>query len=211
MENFEDFENLQFDIFKDSGNSVDTDTTNDAETAEENKKKEKEPGMYDAFFEGVEPGGLRSRGEIRLLICYIVCKVDGGITRNQLTDIICQKSLANYFEISQALSDVIKNGNVRCEFDDGEEYLFPTDLGKVNTAQLEDDLPYTVKETALNAALEMLTKFKRERENDIKIEPHGTGYDVMLSVLDGDDRLLSVTLYVADEEQAHAVKEKYLR
>ncbi len=166
---------------------------------------------YDAFFEGVEPGGLRSRGEIKLLICYIICKIDGGITKSQLTDTLCRKSLANYFEISQALSDVMKTGNVRSEFIDGEEILYPTDLGKTNTAELEDELPYTVKETALNATVEMLTKFKRERENEIKIQPHGNGFDVSISVMDGEDRLLSVTLFVADEEQAQTVKEKFLQ
>lgn len=206
MESFDSFENIKFDNYENSGSLIDSDDT----VFPENKKDE-EIGAYDAFFQGVEPGGLRTRGEIRLLICYIVCRVDGGITKTQLIDVICKKSLANYFEISQALSDMIKTGNIRCEFDDGEEFLYPTELGKSNTAQLEDELPYTVKEAALNTAVEMLTKFKRERENDIKIEPHGTGYDVTLSVLDNDDRLLSVTVFVADLEQAQAVKEKYLR
>lgn len=206
MESFDSFENIKFDNYENSGSLIDSDDT----VFPENKKNE-EIGAYDAFFQGVEPGGLRTRGEIRLLICYIVCRVDGGITKTQLIDVICKKSLANYFEISQALSDMIKTGNIRCEFDDGEEFLYPTELGKLNTAQLEDELPYTVKEAALNTAVEMLTKFKRERENDIKIEPHGTGYDVTLSVLDNDDRLLSVTVFVADLEQAQAVKEKYLR
>ncbi|MCQ2470451.1 MAG: DUF4364 family protein [Clostridia bacterium] len=206
MESFDSFENIKFDNYENSGSLIDSDDT----VFPENKKDE-EIGAYDAFFQGVEPGGLRTRGEIRLLICYIVCRVDGGITKTQLIDVICKKSLANYFEISQALSDMIKTGNIRCEFVDGEEFLYPTELGKSNTAQLEDELPYTVKEAALNTAVEMLTKFKRERENDIKIEPHGTGYDVTLSVLDNDDRLLSVTVFVADLEQAQAVKEKYLR
>ncbi len=207
MESFDSFENIKLDNYENSGSLIDSEDT----VFPENKKNEEEIGAYDAFFQGVEPGGLRTRGEIRLLICYIVCRVDGGITKTQLIDVICKKSLANYFEISQALSDMIKTGNIRCEFDNGEELLYPTELGKSNTAQLEDELPYTVKEAALNTAVEMLTKFKRERENEIKIEPHGTGYDVTLSVLDNDDRLLSVTLFVADLEQAQAVKEKYLR
>ncbi len=166
---------------------------------------------YDAFFEGVEPGGLRSRNEIKLLICYIVCKIDGNISKNQIIDILCKKSLANYFEISQAVSDVLKTGNIRSEFADGEEILYPTELGKNNTAQLENELPYTVKETALNATLEMMLMHKREQENGIKIEPHGNGFDVTVSVLDGEDKLMSVTIYVADSEQAQAVKDKFLQ
>ena len=167
--------------------------------------------LYDAFSEGVEPGGLRSKNEIRLLVCYIICKTDGGITKDQLNRILSEKSLANYFEVNQALSEMIKTGNIRTELKDGEEYLFPTELGKSNTAELEGDLPYSVKETALNSTFEMLARLKREQENKIEITPHGEGYDVTISILDNEDKLLSVTLFVADRDQAFAVKEKFLQ
>lgn len=167
-------------------------------------------GVYDAFFEGVDPGGLRKRKEINILICYIVCRIDGGITKNQLTDILCKTNVANYFDISQAMSDVVSTGNIRSEFRDGEEFLYPTDFGRLNTSELEDQLPYTVKETALNATLEFVTRLKREQENKIEIAPHGSGFDITISVMDNDDRLLSVTLFVADEEQARTVKKKFL-
>ncbi len=165
---------------------------------------------YDAFFAGVEPGGLRSRSEIRLLICYLVCKADGGITKNQLNTVLCEQSLANYFEINQALTEVIKTGNVRAELQGEEEYLFPTDLGRSNTAELEHDLPYSVRETALNAMFALLARLQRERENQIEIRPNGSGFDVTISIMDNDDRLLSVTIYVADRAQAEHVKEKFL-
>lgn len=166
--------------------------------------------LYDAFSAGVEPGGLRSRNEIRLLICYIICRIDGGITKNQINNILCETRLANYFEINQALIDIIKTGNVRAEFIDEEEYLYPTELGKNNIRELEDELPYSVKETALNAAVEMLTKLRRERENKIEITPHGDGFDISISIMDNDDKLLSITLFVADKAQALQVKEKFL-
>lgn len=166
--------------------------------------------LYDAFSAGVEPGGLRSRNEIRLLICYIICRIDGGITKNQITTVLCETSLANYFEVSQALIDIIKTGNVRTELINEEEYLYPTELGKNNIRELEGELPYSVKETALNAAVEMLTKLRRERENKIEITPHGDGFDISISIMDNDDKLLSITLFVADKAQALQVKEKFL-
>lgn len=166
--------------------------------------------LYDAFAEGVEPGGLRSRNEIRLLICYLICKTD-GITKNQINNILCEKSLANYFEVNQALSEVIRTGNVRSELKGSEEYLYPTELGKANTNELENELPYSVKETALNAAFELLTKLKREQENKIEIVPHGDGFDITVSIMDGNDKLMSVTLFVADKDQAFAAKEKFLQ
>ncbi|MGN1478253.1 MAG: DUF4364 family protein, partial [Acutalibacteraceae bacterium] len=62
--------------------------------------------IYDAFSQGVEPGGLRSKNEIKILICYLICKMDSGLTKQQLSDIIVSKGLANYFEVNEALSDV---------------------------------------------------------------------------------------------------------
>lgn len=167
--------------------------------------------VYDAFSQGVKPGGLRSRNEIKILICYIVCKIDSGITKNQLNEILASEGLANYFEVNQALSEVIKNGNVKVEINGEQEVLFPTDLGKRNTLQLEDELPYTVKESALNCAVEKMTRLKREQENKIDIVSNANGYDVTISIMDNDDRLLSVTLFVADFEQADHVKEKFLQ
>ena len=39
------------------------------------------------FDEGIEPGGLRSRSEIKLLVCYLLSGVDESITRAQLCEI----------------------------------------------------------------------------------------------------------------------------
>ncbi len=167
--------------------------------------------LYDAFTQGIRPGGLRSKSEIKLLVCYIVCKIDNGISKNQLNDILTGEGLANYFETNEALAEVVKTGNIRIEYQDDDEILFPTDLGKANTAQLEHDLPYSVREIALNTAIEMKAKLRRESENKIEITPHGDGYDVTISIMDNDDQLMSVTLYVADSPQADYVKEKFLR
>lgn len=165
--------------------------------------------LYDAFTEGIEPGGLRNRNEIKTLICYLVSHLDTPITKGQLNDIICEEGLANYFELNQALSEVIDNGNVSIKKGDDPE-LYITEIGKQNTQTLEKDLPYTVRETALNAAVRLQTRLRREREHKIEIIRLENGCDITMSVLDGEDVLMSVTIFVADYEQALAVKEKFL-
>ncbi|MBP3938036.1 MAG: DUF4364 family protein [Clostridia bacterium] len=165
--------------------------------------------LYDAFTEGIEPGGLRNRNEIKTLICYLVSHLDTPITKGQLNDIICEEGLANYFELNQALSEVIDNGNISIKKGDDPE-LYITEIGKQNTQTLEKDLPYTVRETALNAAVRLQTRLRREREHKIEIIRLEKGCDITMSVLDGEDVLMSVTIFVADYEQALAVKEKFL-
>lgn len=165
--------------------------------------------LYDAFTEGVEPGGLRNRNEIKTLICYLVSHLDTPITKGQLNNIISEEGLANYFELNQALSEVIENGNVRSA--DGEDpELYITEIGKQNTSTLEKDLPYTVRESALNAAVRLQTRLRREREHKIEITRLEKGCNITMSVLDGEDELMTVTIFVADYEQALAVKEKFL-
>lgn len=165
--------------------------------------------IYDAFTEGVEPGGLRNRNEIKTLICYLVSHLDTPITKAQLNDIICEEGLANYFELNQALSEVVDNGNITVSHSEDPE-LFITDIGKHNTVTLEKDLPYTVRENALNAAVRLQTRLRREREHKIEITRLEKGCNITMSVLDGEDELMTVTIFVADYEQALAVKEKFL-
>lgn len=165
--------------------------------------------LYDAFTEGVEPGGLRNRNEIKTLICYLVSHLDTPITKGQLNNIICEEGLANYFELNQALSEVVENGNIAVS-DSEDPELYITEIGKNNTATLEKDLPYTVRESAFNAAVRLQTRLRREREHRIEITRLESGCNITLTVLDGNDELMSVTLFVADYEQAFSVKEKFL-
>ncbi len=166
--------------------------------------------FYETFTEGVEPGGLRNRNEIKTLICYLVSHLDTPITKGQLNTVICEEGLANYFELNQALSEVIDNGNISVYGDSDDPELIITQIGKQNTATLERDLPYTVRESALNAAVRLQTRLRREREHKIQIDRLENGCNITMSVLDGNDELMTVTIFVADYEQALAVKEKFL-
>lgn len=162
------------------------------------------------FTQGIEPGGLRTRNEIKILICYLVSRLKTPITKSQLTDIICDEGLANYFELNQALSEVIGNGNIRISQQGNDEILMITDIGKSNSDILEDDIPYSVREKAFNAAINYQTLLRRERENNIVLTELDNGYNISISVLDGSDEIMSVSLYAADYEQAMQVKTKYL-
>ena len=50
---------------------------------------------FDAFSAGVEPGGLRSQSEIRLLLCYLLKSVDLPLSRSMILSVIQDSGLAN--------------------------------------------------------------------------------------------------------------------
>ena len=66
------------------------------------------------FSEGIAPGGLRQKTEIRLLVCYLLKKFDKKITRSKINEILQENSIANYFEVNQAISELIRDGRVLC-------------------------------------------------------------------------------------------------
>ena len=161
---------------------------------------------YDSFSEGVELGGLRTKNEIKILIGYLLSRLDTPLTREQLDEIICGEEIANYFEMSQALCELVENGNIRIENNE----LIITETGRENSETLEHDIPYTVREKAFNTAVRLQTRLRRERENKIEIERVEKGCNVILSVVDADDEIMSVKLFVADYDQALSVKERFL-
>ena len=71
----------------------------------------------DAFSAGVEPGGLWHKNDIRILLCYILSSVRGPLSRRDLTRIIQEKGLANYFEVEDALAGLVEQGNILVDQD----------------------------------------------------------------------------------------------
>lgn len=68
---------------------------------------------FDAFNGGVEPGGLRSKDEIRILICYLLASVGDPLSREDIISIVRDNGLANYFETVDAISEMAKKGLIR--------------------------------------------------------------------------------------------------
>ena len=69
----------------------------------------------DAMSAGVNPGGLQSRTEIRVLICYVLQYSSAPLPLDKLKERLHFEGIANYFETSYAISDLEESGvNPRC-------------------------------------------------------------------------------------------------
>lgn len=159
------------------------------------------------FTQGVEPGGLRTRNEIKILVCYLADKLDKPLTKNELYEVVCGEEIANYFELTQAVEQLSENNNI--SINEAEEISI-TEMGKTNLKTLQNDLPFVIREKAFLSAVKLQTRTRRESEHRINIERTENGCYITLSVLDGEDEIMSVRTFVADYEQALSVKEKFL-
>lgn len=164
--------------------------------------------QYDAFGAGVEPGGLHSRHEIKILICYMLIAAGQPMPRNDVLDIICGGGMANFFDASAAVDELVELGNLY-EHEDGA--LSVTDTGSHAADTLADMLPYTIRERSVQGALQLLARRRNERENRVDIKKTDAGYTVTCTVGDGTAPLMSFTLLVSDDRQAELVRERFLR
>ena len=167
--------------------------------------------QFDAFTGGVEPGGLRSQNDIRLLICYLLSSVKEPLAKNDIVLVLQDAGLANYFEASSALSDVLAKGNADT-LEDNPDLCVANDNTREISAQLVTTLPPSVRDHAVEGALNLLAMARRERENKVEIEKQQDGgYQVTCHISGGDRDLMCIDLYVPDQYQARAVKKHFHR
>ena len=165
---------------------------------------------FDAFSVG-RPGGLLSRSDIKLLICYLLSSIPEPLERQHLAGILQDNSLANYFEVIDISEELISQGHLTArKGPDDSVLLSVTDSGRETAEELELSLPLTVREKAVKAAVRLLSRLRLERENRVEIEDAPDGCYVTCHVSDGKQELMSLRLRVADRLQAETVKEQFL-
>ena len=62
--------------------------------------------------QGIAPGGIIDFEGIQVLICYLLKNIPQPLTKAQLDEILPGSELVNYFDYSQALDLLQKNGNI---------------------------------------------------------------------------------------------------
>ena len=163
---------------------------------------------FDVLTAGVEPGGLRSKNEIKLLICYMLTSAKAPLAKNDIISIIQDNGLANYFEITSAFADLLEHNNILCENEKDDLYSV-TESGMLISSQLDISLPISVRERALSATMNLLAKIKREQENRVRSQQTQQGHMVSCSESGGNMDLMSLSLYVPDKLQAKMVKKNF--
>ena len=120
-----------------------------------------------AFSAGVRFGGLTDRTEIKILLCYLLTNSPQPLTSQQIVDTIIGQQLVNYFELQEALGNLVEQGLII----ENDDCYSITDEGKGISKELEKALPFSVKERAYKAVIEILQYENLKRQNKTTITP----------------------------------------
>lgn len=162
--------------------------------------------IQDAFSAGVEPGGLYTSQEIKILVCYMLLGVGEPMDRQMVTELIAGNGMANFFETAAAVDELARQGHLTEE----EGRISLTETGRQVGDTLAGMIPYTLRERSVKAALQLLTRIRREQENTVELEKLDHGYRVTCTIQDSASPLMSVSLRVADDMQAGLIRENFL-
>lgn len=162
---------------------------------------------YKTFSGGVEPGGLHSKQDIKVLICYILCNIK-AMRKEDIISALQEDGLVNYFVAGEAFSELVSNGSIGIIDESSDEYEIKKS-GKIISEQLYSYIPISVRQRAINAALSVMKRVKNEKENKVKVDKNKFGYNVTCSISGGEFDLLKFTIYVPDMDQAEKVKENF--
>lgn len=142
----------------------------------------------------------------KLIVLYMLSKVDFPLTNAQISDFILTKGYTTYFKLQQAISELCEAELIREEMIHSRTLYHLTEDGaqsiqffknKISKA-IQDDVDTFMKEK----------KYDLKNETSIKADYYKNTageYSVRCQVLEGTDPLIELTLSVPSEHEAETI------
>ncbi|GHV30465.1 hypothetical protein FACS189481_4730 [Clostridia bacterium] len=154
---------------------------------------------------GVGPLGFTDLAEIKLVICYLLSCCEEPLSKEQIFDILDLNRIVNYFYFSQALEELIRNGQVKRV--DGR--YVPEKEGIESAQTLKETLAQNIRELLASSAMNYGKKINFEKWHNIQTKKDEFGYTVTCEIADESVKLMSITLFVPEEKMLNTVKKRF--
>lgn len=153
-------------------------------------------------------GFIREKLELKILILFILRRLPEPVTFEELSNLtLCDEGIT-YFDFAECLSELVATGHITT---DGHTYGL-SEKGARNGEITEDSIPYSVRMKAEKNAADLRLQMSRKSMITAvhEIRRKG-GYTVELSLSDGISEVISMKLYAANETQAKALEEGFVK
>lgn len=142
----------------------------------------------------------------RLMILYMLDKVEYPLTNTQITNFILEKDYTTYFTVQQTISDLLSSELITAESTHNNTRYRITEEGQQTLRFFNDKISDAIKE-------DILTYFQ-EHHYDLKQETSvyadyfkaaGKGYGVRCQIKELEQSVVDLTIHVDTREQAEAI------
>ncbi len=142
----------------------------------------------------------------RVMILYMLNRVEHPLTATQITDFILEKEYTNYFTVQETLNDLVSSELISRKATYNNTLCRLTDEGRKTLGFFSDKVSPEIKEEIDAYFAEH--KIRLRQETSVYADYYrsaGSGWDVRCNIKNGDISVLDLTLHVQTEEQARSV------
>lgn len=140
--------------------------------------------------------------EFKLLVLYIINKVNMPLSKSKITDIVLENNFINYFTLQQYIDELLSSSLLKYKENDDKNILYITDRGKKVLSFFQNRINPEKILQVNNYLNGKLSKIKEEIliNGDYTID--GENYLVDLKAKEYDSLLMELKLSVVSKKQA---------
>lgn len=142
----------------------------------------------------------------KLIVLYMLSKVDFPLTNAQISDFILTKGYTTYFKLQQAISELCETELIREEITHNRTLYHLTEDGAESIQFFKNKISKAIQEDIDNFMKEK--KYELKNETAIKADYYKNTageYSVRCQVLEGAEPLIELTLSVPSENEAETI------
>lgn len=163
---------------------------------------------FNAFIGGIEPGGLTDDLEVKILICFLLKKMEQPLTFDQINEVLQQTGFVNYFEFVEAISDLQHTEHIASSTnEDGEETFALTEIGAAMAQTFHNTLPLTVREKTVETAWQLIHRKKQMQDIEVGYHAIADGYLLTMKMKDIGSDLMDLKLFIPTEDECIELRE----
>lgn len=148
--------------------------------------------------------------ETKLVLLYTFQKLNIPITNNQITNIMIENNIMNYFSLQQYLVELCNSEFIKIVSQDNKNYYILTPEGEKIINYFINRVPYSVKEKISNLVESKVDKIKEEIQITADYIPEKENeYVVECKVNENGTDLINLKINVPTKPQAKEICENW--
>jgi len=159
------------------------------------------------------PGGSsREEAEDKLIVLYMLKKLNIRISNLQLTGLMLENKLMNYFCLQQYLDELCKSGMLDAETNGGKTLYGITESGRQTLGYFQNFIPEGVKARIDGSVSSMRGKIRNETLITADYAPESENkYTVSCKISEDDFSLIDLSIAVGTKNDARAICDNWKR
>ena len=148
----------------------------------------------------------------KLIILYMLNKVDFPLTNSQISEFILDEGYTTYFNLQQAISELIDSGFIREESTHSRTFYHLTEEGAETNHYFKNDISPAIQED-INAFVKA-KQYELKNEVSVKSDYYKNSireYSVRCQVLEHGFPLIDLTLTAPTEAEAETIANNWTK